>query len=743
MTGPWERYQQQPAGPWSRYQQPAPPPKYESTGEWIGDLARTGAQGLTIGAGDEIIAGVRSVLPESLGGATYDDALTQERAAVERFRTHNPFTALGTEIAGGMALGLALPGLGGASWIARGGNAASKVARSATVGAGWGTAGGFASGEGGVGNRLESAASGAKWGAGLGGAVQALAPVASSIAGTATNTVQRGVQRVRDNEAAARLYFADRLRQAGTTEADIGRELQRGQAAANMPRHTVDLPETIADAHPIAQRILRGIKVGGDAEDIIGPQLSQRQAGDYNLARGESVGGQYERVLEDVRRALNVGKSTVAQDIDRAATKRSQIASQKFSRAWQESFQPSNAFDLGGILERYGLTAQTLTHPTQRAKLVEALRLFDPQGYQAADITDQVARRLSRFDERINRARLAGRDVTDMMARRAQLAEDLTRRANERLSSPGVQKRLSMGVNTLERFQRAKEALDDMLSSSAVRDQPNLKRLLTGLKRDLMDEVGGGAPGARTRNAAYFEALQDYASRSELMDAAEIGREIANGTRIVPQAEWSAMTRAQQSLARKAYLEQMTINTRSKTQGEMTDFTAAFRSPKAQDDLRMILPPRAGANEAFPGGNRERLAELIRRERRMTETNQKVMGNSTTAEKLIDAMDVSRLARVARYMRENGGPINAAVTALSEQIERFAAIKGQRARYLAQQLLTTDPQQQERFLQQITQQYGASRAAQVQQAVATVMDQATGPTAGALSRAAISEENRQ
>lgn len=688
----------------------APTPKYDGWGDYAKDAARVAGQGAGLGFGDEIVAGVRSVLPDSLGGAPYADALEQERSGVKRFREHNPGTALGVELAAGFAV----PAVGMARAVGAAPTLAQKTISGAKVGAGYGAVGGFGSGEGGVAKRLESSAEGAKWGAGIGAAIPLGMALARPVTQAADSTVQRATQTIRDDESGARQYVADRLREAGVTEADIARDLQRGQRArAFNSRSVADLPETIADTHPAMQRVVRGIKVGGDADDVIEGFLGNRQAGNIDLARSGSAGGQYARVSDQLRRGMNVTQSALRDDLDRMAMDMRASANTKFS----DAYASGEGFDLNNVLLKYALHAREVTHPAQRAKLVEATRLFDPNGYLALDLIEEVPRQLARVDSRIARAEAAGRDVSELRIRRDQMAEDMQRRLQAKIASPGVEKRTNWGVNDVRRFQGAKEALDDMLGSQAVREQGNLYRLLTMMKHDLMDAVAGGSRSQPAKNAKYFDALQDYATRAELRDAADLGKAIANGTETLTPASWKAMSRPQQEIARKAYSEAIQKKLGGKAQGPMTDFTAELRKPNVQDDLRVMLPPAAGRSAEFPGGNRERLAELIEREQRTTDTVRKVMGNSTTAEKAVDAMDVGRLARVARYMKEQGGPVQAAVSALSDQLEKFGAVKGRRAQYLAKKLLSADPREQAEFLMQVRRTHGQARVARITQAV--------------------------
>lgn len=215
MAGPWEKYAQpQAAAPWAKYAAnparpavPAEPPVIATTadggrvykmpdgtlsfaspgmstsnqdtikklmegatpadastygnvseGGKIGTAVRSGLQGLTFGAGDEIVAAGTS----ALGPGTYDQELDRERARLDRGRDKFPKTALASEIGG--AITMPLGGLKST------GKLGLDMARGAATGAGLSGVYGFGAGEGGFLDRAASAKNAAIIGAMLGGA---------------------------------------------------------------------------------------------------------------------------------------------------------------------------------------------------------------------------------------------------------------------------------------------------------------------------------------------------------------------------------------------------------------------------------------------------------------------------------------------------------------------------------------------------------------------------------------------
>lgn len=126
--------------------------------------ATTGApramlQGATFGFGDEIVGGMaggmsaaRNVMagqPSNLS-AEMQRFTEQERQRIGQFRQEAPVTAIGSEIAGAVASGGAMPAV-------RGMQSLSPIARAAVSGGASGAAYGFGTGEGGVAPRLQNA----------------------------------------------------------------------------------------------------------------------------------------------------------------------------------------------------------------------------------------------------------------------------------------------------------------------------------------------------------------------------------------------------------------------------------------------------------------------------------------------------------------------------------------------------------------------------------------------------------
>lgn len=144
------------------------------------DLHSLAVQGLSLGFGDEIGAGITAPLvaagnlirgegPANIGEA-YDQQLAFTRDQMEAAREAHPYMAPAAEITGALVTGKVPAGM-----VLKGGNLVSKAARGAGIGAVYGGVAGTGAAEGGAESRLE----GAKEGAALGGTVGAFVPPAA------------------------------------------------------------------------------------------------------------------------------------------------------------------------------------------------------------------------------------------------------------------------------------------------------------------------------------------------------------------------------------------------------------------------------------------------------------------------------------------------------------------------------------------------------------------------------------
>lgn len=179
------------------FEQPSP-----SYGGSALGMARGGLQGVTLGAGDEIVAGgvagarkAASLLglpggDERAIGDIYGEELERERQRLASFKEDRPVLGYGSEVIGSLALPI---------------GAAGNIKQAATLGGGLGATSGFLTSEGDLADRATGAATGGILGALLGGGLHAGATALSTeLKGYLTNRAAKAVSEGAPGVAALR-----------------------------------------------------------------------------------------------------------------------------------------------------------------------------------------------------------------------------------------------------------------------------------------------------------------------------------------------------------------------------------------------------------------------------------------------------------------------------------------------------------------------------------------------------------
>ncbi len=249
----------------------------------IDDVVRGLASGATFGFADEIAAGANTLT--GLGeGSSYEENLARER---ERDASANPVARFGGEVFGGLMTGSAA--------LRAGAKAAPKVAealpgffKATGSGAAMGGAYGLGHGEGGAGNRLEAAGTGALAGAATGAVLYPLIKIVEA----GMSGAGRGVQnKVKPQSAAERKLLQSierdeltvqkvrtRLRALGpqATIADAGGQNVAGlaRAAAGVPGPAKNRAEMVlnARAQGEAGRLMTKVNQGLRPKDYYGAE---------------------------------------------------------------------------------------------------------------------------------------------------------------------------------------------------------------------------------------------------------------------------------------------------------------------------------------------------------------------------------------------------------------------------------------------------------------------------------------
>lgn len=242
-------------------------------------------QGLALGYGDEIVAGIRALSPNE----TYDEALADERQKIADYREAYPKSAFAYELAGAVlpAIGAGLvtggPGAGGVMG-ATALRAAPTLGRAAVAGAATGAVYGFGSGEGGFTNRAGNAAIDAGLGAVGGTGGQMAASVVAkpleklvdfarrTIGGKASSAVQAEVQRL--------------AAESGMSVDEILEKVANGQMMAE-----------VSDTLRYAARAYKA--GGGEASGVISDAFKRRMPDGSTFMRSGETRGAATAALQD------------------------------------------------------------------------------------------------------------------------------------------------------------------------------------------------------------------------------------------------------------------------------------------------------------------------------------------------------------------------------------------------------------------------------------------------------------
>jgi hypothetical protein len=622
---------------------------------YMAGLARTGlGQGAGLGFGDEIVAGLRTIF-----GENWEDAIKDERAKVEKFRKENPGTALTAEIVGGFAT----PGMGlltGALKAAP--TALGRIAQSAKIGGVAGATHGFGSAEGNAIERLPGAAAGGAAGAALGGALPVVGTALGGTVRAARDFVAPTLARARHgvDEASAEV-LATKLRRAGKTPQDVADDLQVGRDAG----FGAGLPEALVDASPTLQRLGGSVyRAGNEAGEIAQGFVAGRQGGEPvkglfgKPTRGDEPANQYERVIDQVKRAFQVK----SKDFDKAqATIRAEqqtAGNADYANAWAKQ----EAFDLRPTLEAWALKA--MDEPGKEGEIIRGVaKIFvNPKGFDATH-------------------------------------------------------------NSLQRFDRAKRALDGLIGEAERSGNNNVVRLLTMMKKDLLSSVHSGG-----KNAAYLEAREAWGSRAELLNALEMGRKFVRGADEVSVADFNGMTRAEKSMFRLGVSDGLEKVLGNKALGPTADYTREFFKPNVMKRLQAVMPG---------GQTTERMNEVIRRESRMSDTAKEVLGNSKTAQRAQDDVELGRdlLSQAVDRYRSTPSMLNVVIDATKYASEKVFGFRDDMATALARKLFTADRAEQDKILAEVAKRYGTPKLDEFFQMVNNLSLGATTNAAGQISGA--------
>lgn len=240
----------------------------EAGGGTVGDVARTAlGQGLAFGFGDEITAGIKSAFTDQ----SYDQALAQERAAIDRFSRDNPGTATALEIGGGLLAG------GGTGLAARGliGVGRQAVKRGAALAAAEGGLAGIGQGRT-TGERVKGAA--------VGGVLGGLLGATGAVAGDAIAAARRPGLDVAPGSRAEQLI----ARSVDDAEGGVDELVARLERQSELSGGET----TLADVDPQFARLARtATTTAGPADAQARALFAGRNARHYDRLQSKVEGG--------------------------------------------------------------------------------------------------------------------------------------------------------------------------------------------------------------------------------------------------------------------------------------------------------------------------------------------------------------------------------------------------------------------------------------------------------------------
>lgn len=281
-------------------------PAKQERGTGLKDVARFGlGQGLALGFGDEIEAGVTSLF----GDETYDEAVGRIRADMDDYRRDNAGKALAMELGGGLLTG----GVGaGRAALAAGARGAIKAG--AKAGAGVGGVAGFGSGEG-----LEGSLTGAAIGAGAGGALGAALPAAGNLVKGTVNRVRSATDMISDKGAqkASDLKILQAMEAEGMSPTQAYRKLAQAKRDGVEDTMLVDVMNESGV----------GLAQGANAVSTRARTVS-REALEARQAKGADI------IAEDVSGVIGGGK-TATEALDEIAERQFRTAKPAFEQAFR------------------------------------------------------------------------------------------------------------------------------------------------------------------------------------------------------------------------------------------------------------------------------------------------------------------------------------------------------------------------------------------------------------------------
>lgn len=712
----------------------------------IDKTVRSAARGTFIGPlADEGQAALQKIMQYISGGhlgSDYDETLAYQRAKDRSDDEDLGLTGTGLKIAGGLAGGLgALKAVkeGGTLAQAAGtavggplatveltGNLATRAAKGAGMGGLWGGTAAFGNAEGGEGSleeqakhRLEESKTGGLVGAGIGALIPPLSAGGAKVASLTHELVSPGVARYSTElrqllervgaikpeprprslsaaavpnpgaappasgaEAAADQIIANQLARANVSVGELRNRIS--QARTGQQFHSNSFAEDAiapVDLDPSLQRLLgSATRQQPEAANMAQAFQFSRQTGlppphgnlppnaslttrDLMAAKGpdDAPAGQFERVFDALKRAFTIKDS-------------------EFHGIGANAYQTDNLLAAG---------AKAASDPAYRA------------AYKAADGYD-LRQHLQPIIDKW-KSELVNQDSIYPPGIKRAIANVIKQFAPKGTS-----------VNNLEAFDKAKQFIDGEIAKYFEKGTSGLNRYTGGIATQVKNELLEAVDGIKQNGigSAYSNARSVFAGPAEARKAIQIGRDLSNEEADAAIDIFSELSAEGKKLARLGFMD--AIRSKAARSKRSADITQLFESPRMQEILEAMIPRDQNFGGKF--ANRpERFGQFLQNEKRMIGTRDEVLGNSKTAQRLVDDQAFGQLESVNQLFGEfakQPTASNIAIRAMEYTLDKLFGTRADTASEIARKLLTVDPQQRTILLQRLEDRLGPSRSAQ-------------------------------
>jgi hypothetical protein len=791
MAAPWDRYaapaaagEAPPAGdgPWTRYQQQqdfgttvrrqhAPP---ETWSEYGLGLASNILQGGSFNTADEIEAYLRS----KFQGADYDQAVAEIRRQNEAFTRRNPVTSFAAQTAGSLPLLAMGPGGAAVSRVMAGARSLPGAAgRSAGIGGGVGAA--YGAGGANEGERIQGAIHGGVLGAGLGAALPPVLAGAGRAADVAARYVAprsalgrrasemppgeppvppQGAQYAPGGQQTGAIQWIDE--RTGIPAPPGSPPVPPNQPALNASdRSVLHLSDEAlaarggrAEVEATLARLERENAAGGAYRyhtDSFGPDTSTLMEDLPFLARTLGAAARQNKGVGDDAARFFAGRQT---GITPQGTTPQALAQRGVPT--RERFAPPVRMDQSEAVLGRQFGPRTVNRPVSmgaRERTMESvgrmLQIADRNYHGFAAAPDEnMASIIARQSEAASADYKAAMTANAGVNLRPALERVLKKWADDpamdvdlfRSAIRKISKQLLASdkkpVTSLETFDTAKKAIDDIIGKMRAKNTGNVAGKMGELKNELIAAVDNATGGdASLYKAARNKFAGEAESRNIMTAYRDLVKDVDPNVNFTPGREhFFSLSPEQQKLAKDGIL----WGFQDLTKG--TDFNRSvfnrFNNASVNELISQLAPRTA---EFRP----ETFGRFLDTEAQAAKSFQTALGGSPTAKNqqddlVFEAMQAfGNVQQAVSLLRGSTGVLDFVGRGIQRIIERSFGFTADSARETGRMLLTADPNEKIRILRRMVEIMPADRMQRFNELMASfaryVSTTVSGPAGGA------------